>query len=43
MISGALGVIAVAAGIAIHQKRILSPWLLLGVIPSAVAAVLMFG
>ena len=43
VISGALGIIAVAAGIAIHQKRVLSPWLLLGVIPSVVAAVVMFG
>lgn len=36
VIAGAFGVIAVAAGRVIHRRPILSPWLLLGVIPGAV-------
>ncbi|MGD9957932.1 hypothetical protein [Nocardioides sp.] len=43
VIAGAFAVIAVAAGRAIHRARILSPWLLLGVIPPLVGAWLIFG
>jgi len=42
VIAGAFGVIAIAAGLAIHQRRLLSPWLLLGTIPAAGAAIAMF-
>lgn len=43
VIAGAFGVIAVAAGLGIHGKRILSPWLLLGVIPGIVGIWLTLG
>lgn len=36
VIAGAFGSIAVASGLAIHGKRVLSPWLLLGVIVAAI-------
>ncbi len=36
VIAGIFGVFAVAAGRAIHGRRILSPWLLAGVAPTAV-------
>lgn len=36
LIAGAFGVIAVAAALAIHGRRPLSAWLLVGLIPSAV-------
>ena len=41
-ISGAFGVIAIAVGLLIHQKRPLSPWLALGLLPPAVGAFLVF-
>ena len=37
------GVLAVAAGRAIHAKRLLSPWLLLGLLPGVVGAAFTFG
>jgi hypothetical protein len=37
------GVLAVAAGRAIHGKQLISPWLLLGLLPGVVGAVLTFG
>jgi hypothetical protein len=43
VIAGAFGVIAVAAGRAIHRVRILSPWLLLGLIPPILGAWVIFG
>jgi hypothetical protein len=36
VIAGIFGAIAVAAGRGIHGKRVLSPWLLLGVVPTLV-------
>jgi hypothetical protein len=42
VISGAFGVLAVAAGIAIHGRRLLTPWLLLGLIPAVVGIPLVF-
>jgi lipopolysaccharide export LptBFGC system permease protein LptF len=36
LIAGAFGVIAVAVGFLIHGKKPLTPWLLVGLIPSAV-------
>jgi hypothetical protein len=42
VIAGAFGVIAVAVGLMIHQRRPLSPWLLLGVLPTAIGALLVF-
>lgn len=41
-ISGAFGVIAIAVGVMIHQKKPLTPWLVLGLIPPAVGALLVF-
>ena len=43
VISGIFGAGAVAAGLAIHGKRVLSPWLLLGVIPTAIGLWLILG
>ncbi|CUR60494.1 conserved membrane hypothetical protein [metagenome] len=42
VIAGAFSVIAVAAGRAIHGHRLVSPWLLLGLIPPAIGAWLIF-
>jgi hypothetical protein len=42
ILGGAFGVIAVAVFRAIHQKSMLSPWLLLGVIPTVVGLWLTF-
>lgn len=33
VIAGAFGVLAVATGLAIHGRKVVSPWLLLGVLP----------
>jgi hypothetical protein len=43
VIAGIFGAMAVATALAIHGKRILSPWLLLGVVPTAVGLWLTFG
>jgi hypothetical protein len=43
VIAGIFGAIAVATGLAIHGRRILSPWLLLGVVPTAIGLLLTFG
>ena len=43
VIAGIFGSLAVAAGLAIHGKRILSPWLLLGLVPTAIGLWLTFG
>ncbi len=43
VIGGAFGVIAVAAGRAIHGKGPASPWLLLGLLPGVVGAILAVG
>lgn len=42
VIAGIFGAFAVAAGRAIHGKPVLSPWLLLGVVPTAIGLVLTF-
>jgi len=42
VIAGCFGVLAVAAGRAIHQKSLLSPWLLLGWLPAAIGAYVVF-
>lgn len=36
VIAAAFGVIAVATGLAIHRRPVLSPWLLLGLLPGVV-------
>ncbi|MCY7401731.1 MAG: hypothetical protein LH477_12420 [Nocardioides sp.] len=36
VIAGAFGVLAVLVGLGIHGRRLLSPWLLLGLAPTAV-------
>jgi hypothetical protein len=43
VIAGIFGSMAVATGLAIHGRRIVSPWLLLGVVPTAVGLWLTFG
>ncbi|MBM7518818.1 hypothetical protein [Nocardioides nitrophenolicus] len=43
VIAGAFGVLAVAAGRAIHRRSPLSPWLLVGLLPTAVGLGLAFG
>ena len=40
VLAGAFGIIAVASGLAIHKKPLVSPWLLLGLIPGIVSAYL---
>ena len=42
VISGLFGVVAVAAGLAIHKKSLLSGWLLLGWLPALVGAYFVF-
>jgi hypothetical protein len=42
VIAAAFGVISVAVGLMIHQRRPLSPWLLLGTLPAVVGAFLVF-
>ncbi len=42
LLAAVTGVVAVAAGLAIHGKRPLSPWLLLGLVPGVVGAALTF-
>ena len=42
VIAGLFGVIAVLTARVIHQKRLLSPWLLLGFLPTVVGAYLAF-
>jgi hypothetical protein len=42
VIAGLFGVIALAAARAIHQKHPLSPWLLLGFLPTLIGAYLAF-
>jgi hypothetical protein len=43
LLAAATGVLAVAAARAIHGKKLVSPWLLLGLLPGVVGAVLTFG
>ena len=42
VIAAAFGVIAILTALVIHQQRLLSPWLLLGTVPSIVGAFLIF-
>jgi len=39
-IAAAFGVISVAVGLVIHRQRVLSPWLLLGLLPGIVGVAL---
>lgn len=43
VIAGAFGVLAVIVALGIHGRRILSPWLLLGLLPTAVGLWLTLG
>jgi len=43
VISAVFGVIAFVAALLIHRRRLLSWWLLPGLVPALVGAVLMFG
>ena len=36
VMAGVVGVLAVATGLGIHGRRLLSPWLLLGLVPTAI-------
>jgi hypothetical protein len=42
LLAAVTGVLAVAAGLAIHGKKPVSPWLLLGLVPGVVGAVVTF-
>ena len=42
IIAGCFGVLSVVAALAIHQKPLLSPWLLLGVVPAVVGIAFVF-
>ncbi|MGN6128863.1 MAG: hypothetical protein ACTHOK_00810 [Nocardioidaceae bacterium] len=42
VIAGAFGVLSVLAVLLIHKQRLLSPWLLLGTLPSVVGAWFVF-
>lgn len=42
LIAGAFGVIAVGLALLIHGRRPVSPWLLVGLIPSAIGLVLIY-
>lgn len=42
VIGAAFGVIAILAALIIHQHRVLSPWLLIGLAPSVVGALVIF-
>ncbi|HEX5861237.1 MAG TPA: hypothetical protein VFY58_05305 [Nocardioides sp.] len=43
LLAAVTGVLAVAAARAIHGKKLVSPWLLVGVLPGVVGAFLTFG
>lgn len=42
VIAGAFGVIAVAVALVIHRRPIATPWLLLGLVPTAVGLVICY-
>jgi len=42
VIAGAFGIVALAAGFAIHRKSPLNPWVLLGLVPGIAGAILVF-
>ena len=42
VIGGAFGVIAMLAALIIHQHRMVSPWLLVGLAPSVAGALILF-
>ena len=42
LIAGAFGVLGIGAALAIHQRPLLSPWLLLGVVPAAIGTYFVF-
>ena len=43
VIAGIFGVLSVVAGLAIHQKHLVTPWLLLGTVPAVAGAFFIFG
>ena len=43
VIAGVFGILAVAVGLAIHRRSVLSPWLALGVLPGIVGIWLTLG
>jgi hypothetical protein len=42
VIAGGFGVAAMVTALVVHQRRVLSPWLLLGLLPSLVGVWLVF-
>ena len=42
LIAGAFGVLGIGAALAIHQRPLLSPWLLLGLVPAAIGTYFVF-
>lgn len=43
VLGGAFGVMAIAAAFAIHRRSILSPWLVLGLVPTLIGLVIILG
>ncbi len=43
ILAGAFGVLGVAAALSLHQRKVLTPWLLLGLLPTALGLWLDFG
>ncbi|MDO9456273.1 hypothetical protein [Nocardioides sp.] len=43
LLGGAFGVVAIAAAFAIHRRALVSPWLLLGFVPTFVGLVVILG
>ena len=42
VIAGAFGVIAILSALLIHQRRLVSPWLVLGLLPTVVGGYFVF-
>ncbi|MFB9312035.1 hypothetical protein [Nocardioides plantarum] len=43
VLGGAFGVVAMAAAFAIHRRAVVSPWLLVGLVPTVVGLILVLG
>jgi hypothetical protein len=43
VIAAVTGIVGVAAGFAIHQRSVFTPWLLVGLLPGIVGLILIFG
>lgn len=43
VMASVIGVVAMGAGLLIHRRSLVSPWLLLGVLPGVIGAFIVFG